>query len=220
MKRYVSLEEISDGKIYKAGDMVKTDCLGCKDCSRCCHGMGESVVLDPYDVWRLQAGLGKNLQELMAEDRIGLNVVDGVVLPYLKMSGSNEACSFLDNNGRCSIHAHRPGICRLFPLGRYYEENNFRYFLQNRECDHPKAKIKVEKWLDTPELVKYEAFINQWHSLLMHVEELLEENQEENFGKNMNLFLLKTFFLAPYDEQKNFYEQYAARSASFGEIVY
>ncbi len=52
MKRNVSLAEISDGRLYGENDMVKADCHGCKGCSKCCHGMGESIVLDPYDIYR------------------------------------------------------------------------------------------------------------------------------------------------------------------------
>ena len=114
MKRNVSLAEISDGRLYKASDMVKADCGGCNGCSRCCHGMGNSIILDPYDVYRMTTGMGKSMQELLAAS-VELNVVDGVILPNLKMQGAEEACAYLDGGGRCSIHPYRPGICRLFP---------------------------------------------------------------------------------------------------------
>ena len=126
MKRNVSLAEISDGRLYKANDMVKADCGGCNGCSRCCHGMGNSIILDPYDVYRMTTGMGKSMQELLAAS-VELNVVDGVILPNLKMQGTKEACAYLDEEGRCSIHPYRPGICRLFPLGRYYENGGFSY---------------------------------------------------------------------------------------------
>ena len=81
--------------------------------------MGTSVVLDPFDAYRMTAGTGKTFEALLAGP-LELNVVDGIILPNLKMAGEEEACSFLDQNGRCRIHAYRPGICRLFPLGRIY----------------------------------------------------------------------------------------------------
>lgn len=56
MKRNVTLEEISDGNLYEANDMVKADCQDCKGCSDCCQGMGDTVILDPLDVHRLCAG--------------------------------------------------------------------------------------------------------------------------------------------------------------------
>ena len=102
MKRNVSLAEISDGRLYKANDMVKADCGGCNGCSRCCHGMGNSIILDPYDVYRMTTGMGKSMQELLAAS-VELNVVDGVILPNLKMQGTKEACAYLDEEGRCSI---------------------------------------------------------------------------------------------------------------------
>ena len=85
MKRNVSLAEISDGRLYDINDMVKADCHGCQGCSKCCQGMGTSIILDPFDVYRLTTGLHKTIEELLA-DALELNVVDGVILPNLKMA--------------------------------------------------------------------------------------------------------------------------------------
>ena len=52
MRREQTLEEISDGKLYDSNDMVKADCHDCEGCCDCCQGMGDSVLLDPYDVYR------------------------------------------------------------------------------------------------------------------------------------------------------------------------
>ena len=52
MRREQTLEEISDGKLYDSNDMVKADCHDCEGCCDCCQGMGDSVILDPYDVHR------------------------------------------------------------------------------------------------------------------------------------------------------------------------
>ena len=65
MRREVTLEEISDGRLYEANDMVKADCQGCSGCCECCRGMGDSVILDPYDVWQLSRGLKKSPEELL-----------------------------------------------------------------------------------------------------------------------------------------------------------
>ena len=51
MERNVTMAEISDGKLYSRDDMVKAGCDDCRGCSACCHGMGNSIVLDPYDVF-------------------------------------------------------------------------------------------------------------------------------------------------------------------------
>lgn len=127
MKRNVSLNEISDGRLYDLNDLVEASCNGCKGAAVCCHGMGNSIILDPYDIYRLTTNLNLTFEELLI-DKIELNVVDGVILPNLKMAGLREGCSFLGQEGKCSIHPYRPGICRIFPLGRVYDNHDFKYF--------------------------------------------------------------------------------------------
>ena len=132
MRREQTLEEISDGKLYDSNDMVKADCHDCEGCCDCCQGMGDSVILDPYDVHRLSVGLKKPVEQLLQEC-LELGVSDGNILPHLRMTGEKEQCVFLNKEGRCSIHAVRPGFCRLFPLGRLYEDGGFKYILQIHE---------------------------------------------------------------------------------------
>lgn len=215
MKRNVSLSEISDGRLYGLNDMVKADCRGCRDCCDCCKGMGSSVILDPYDVFRLTCGLGKTMEELLCT-ALELNVVDGVVLPNLKMSGREESCFFLNREGRCSIHSLRPGICRLFPLGRYYEDGGFQYFLQTKECSKQRTKVKVSKWIDEPQVHKNREFVLAWHELLKQVEAQLLEKQEDEFCKKLNMLLLDCFYLKPYGAE-GFYEQFADRCREFNQ---
>ena len=38
MKRQVTMEEISDGKLYTSNDLVKADCDDCEGCHACCTG--------------------------------------------------------------------------------------------------------------------------------------------------------------------------------------
>ena len=211
MKRNISLDEISDGKLYDENDMVKAGCNDCKGCSSCCRGMGDSIILDPLDVFRLTTAHNKTFQELL-EVHVELGVVDGVILPHLKMTGAEEACSFLNKEGRCSIHPYRPGICRLFPLGRYYENGSFRYFLQNRECEKTnRTKVKVSKWIDTPDLKENRAFLTAWHYFLNDCEEMIQTNEDDTFRKNLNLYILNLFFIRPYEAEHDFYEQFAQR---------
>ena len=209
MKRQVDLKEISDGKLYGTNDLVKADCGDCQGCHACCCGMGQSIILDPLDVFRLTAGLGVSFEELLA-DRVELHVVDGIILPNLKMQGDEEACMFLNGEGRCSIHAFRPGICRLFPLGRYYENGSFQYFLQIHECrKENRTKVKVKKWIDTPEVKKYEKFVADWHYFLVKMEECLQKKPEK--AKEISMYILKNFYLAPYDTGQEFYQQFEKR---------
>lgn len=215
MKRQVSMDEISDGKLYTLNDMVKAGCNDCKGCSACCQGMGSSIVLDPLDVYRLCQNLGLTFEQLLVE-KLELQVVDGIVLPNLKMGGEKEQCAFLNEEGRCSIHAFRPGICRLFPLGRYYENGSFQYFLQVHECKNQnRTKVKVRKWIDTPDVAKYEKFIAEWHYFLLDLQENLQNTTNEEERKRVSMGILKEFYLIPYDADRDFYEQFEERKQKF-----
>ena len=211
MERYVRLEEISDGRLYGPNDMVRADCGDCEGCSACCRGMGNTIVLDPLDVYRISTALGAKFEEMLI-DKIDLNVVDGLILPNLKMDGEGESCVFLNSQGRCSIHDARPGICRLFPLGRYYENRSFQYFLQTNECrKENRAKIKVKKWIDTPELEKYQKFIADWHYFLKDTQEMLQRTEDEARRREISMYILTSFYVIGYREEEDFYQQVQLR---------
>lgn len=216
MERNISMEEISDGKLYGINDMVKAGCGDCRGCSDCCKGMGSSIVLDPYDIHMIKTGLNVGLEQLISEGKLELNVIEGVVLPNINMAsktaGSNEACGFLNDEGRCSIHQHRPGICRLFPLGRLYEDGSFKYFLQIHECSNQsRTKVKVKSWLDTPDIEKYQKFISDWHYFLKDVSAALAEMNDTATVQKINMYLLNMFYIKPYDAEENFYTQFYDR---------
>ena len=195
--------------------MVKVGCHDCKGCSACCCDMGESILLDPMDVWRLERNLGQSFEQLLA-GAIDLHVEDGLILPNLKMapSATGPKCSFLNEEGRCSVHPFRPGFCRLFPLGRLYENGSFQYFLQTHECKKEnRTKVKVRKWIDIPDFGKYEKFVSDWHyfakEMGQKIKSLGSEGQDKS--KALCLYVLKKFYMEPFDASVDFYEQFNKR---------
>lgn len=209
MERNMNLEEVSDGRRYGLGDLVKVGCEDCAGCSSCCQGMEDTIVLDPYDMYRLTLVLGKGFEELL-DEAFTLGLVDGLALPRLKLAGEDNRCVFLNREGRCSIHAYRPGICRLFPLGRIYEDGSCWYFLQIHECPKKnKTKVKVQKWLDTPNIRQYEHFLLQWHDLRTRLKEAVSGREGDR--KKLLMLVLKLFYQMPYDTERDFYEQFFKR---------
>ena len=141
----------------------------------------------------------------------------------------------MDEAGRCSIHPHRPGICRLFPLGRVYEDGSFRYFcihvsakntgrsrphedgsfryfLQIHECKKDnRTKVKVKKWLDTPNAARYERYINDWHYHLKDLQAEIQAANDDELAKAACMSILTLFYLTPYDTSGDFYSQFESR---------
>ncbi|MBR4027683.1 MAG: YkgJ family cysteine cluster protein [Lachnospiraceae bacterium] len=203
------LTEISDGRLYRNNDMVKIGCHDCEGCSSCCRNMGQSIWLDPYDAFQLTHYFGKTFEELL-EKEAELHVEEGLILPNLRMIGEQAPkCSFLNVENRCSIHTVRPGICRLFPLGRNYEDEKLTYFILKDAClvEH-KSKLKINKWLGVSNIKQYEKFLIEWHTLTKKLRGFFNEHMEEEvIIKSINMKFLQIFYLSPY-KSEDFYEEF------------
>lgn len=78
----------------------------CAACSRCCYH--KKIQLNPYELARLARSQRMNAPAFRER-----YVTDHVYLRQ-KPDGS---CVFLGDDG-CTVHADRPLVCRLYPLGR------------------------------------------------------------------------------------------------------
>ncbi|MCR4778698.1 MAG: YkgJ family cysteine cluster protein [Lachnospiraceae bacterium] len=221
MIRNIDINELKNAKFYEANDMARLDAGECSGCHACCCGTGDTLNLDPYDVYRLETGLSKDFKTLLAE-HLELRVADGIIMPFLKMDKEltigdvteNDACTFLNDEGRCNIHASRPAICRLFPLGRVYEEGSHKYWLMENECHKEnRTKIKIKKWLDTPDFAKYEAYIDDWHAFTSGITRQAASLPEDQL-KALNMAILQYFYFLDYDTNKDFYSQFYERLKS------
>ncbi|MBR1860297.1 MAG: YkgJ family cysteine cluster protein [Lachnospiraceae bacterium] len=234
MLRQEKLSEISDGRRYGLNDMVKADAGGCNGCSYCCETMTDTIALSPLDVFRMGRAVGKSFGELL-DGYIELNMRDGVILPNIRSGG--EGCVFLSEEKRCTIHGSRPDFCRLFPLGRLYEEDSFSYILQTGQCRKNCTKVKVKKWIDTPDYEKNRAFILSWHSLVRRIGEIVLGVRQEGEGEGKNAgkmdservcgkekqkllmtLLLEIFYARPYITD-DFYEEFEKRKKEYLEKI-
>ena len=217
-------------RTYSSGDMAKLYCKECDGCGDCCRCMGDTIELDPYDAFQLTYGLGKDFASLIGPV-VGLHENGGMVLPFMQTrpipeeeqrargmhfadGQEPEECIFLSADGRCQIHGFRPGICRLFPLGRQYAEDGRSqcYFMvEEVTCDYPKTKVRIDKWLGIPDLEEYEAFKIRWHSLVKRVQERLSTpGADEAFRRKISTLFLQEFYIKSY-LGTDFYEEVGRR---------
>lgn len=218
---------------YDFSKKVKIGCDDCRNCSKCCENMGDSIIVDPYDMWmltsnlRLENGETVSYDILISEDGpLEMRNHDGLILPNIKMvlderpghkATENGVCPFLSPQGRCTIHRIRTGLCRLYPLGRNFYPNKLTYFIldENLGC-HAKNKsyVSISEWLDIPEPAKYEAFLIKWHYLKKSTLQKLTSGEltQENAGKLMVQFIV-TFYQTSYGQ--DFYEEFNSRAKEF-----
>ena len=211
MKSIKNLDDISDGRFYGINDMVEADSGGCHGCSVCCHGVGDLVVLTPFDVFEIVNHSNVSFDEILV-DRIEMHLDDKIKLPHMRMNGESQRCSFLNTNDRCSIHGVRPNICRLFPLGRVYKEDDFKYFLQVNVCKGQKLQaIKVKKWIDIDNYHENKAFILEWYRLLKALTFRIKFIRDVEELNEINNYLLDTFYRIQLKEGENFYSAFYDR---------
>ena len=218
MLREQTLEEIYDGRFYTPDDPVPVGCEDCTGCSECCRNTGDSIILDPFDMYMLCSATGRTFTD-MIEREIEIRLVDGLILPNLMQHNDAENgpltqddhCPFLSDAGRCTIHPYRPGFCRLYPLGRYYTEDGFRYILQKDECTgREKTPVLLRDWLGIEDLETYEGFVRSWHSFRKKAERAAGFLTERSCD-SVTRYILQVFFVHPYLTDIDFYTQYEAR---------
>ena len=91
----------------------------CQACSRCCRNKG--IRVNPYEVARLAEVLATTTTEVLARW-----TTEGGSLLSARDDGT---CVFLGQGG-CTVHAGRPLVCRLYPLGRSRDADGTERFAE------------------------------------------------------------------------------------------
>jgi len=220
MEHRVNLEEISDGKLYTRNDMIKLGCDGCGGLASCCRFAEDTITLDPYDFYQFFVGEGLTFEQLYTKQQIALKPINGLLLPRLNFSKEQGTCPFLKKDGRCNIHANRPGLCRLFPLARYFEAEKLYYILQIHECPSSVTpKVKVKNWIGLAGTEQYEHFLIKWHRLILQTQERIATATDTASIGALTTALLKLFFLTPYTAEESFYLQFEDRLTQLNSIL-
>lgn len=79
----------------------------CRRCTRCCSD--KRIRVNPYETYRLSRAVGLSTTDFLARHTLE----QGTELART----DDGRCVFLGAEG-CTVHADRPLVCRLYPLGR------------------------------------------------------------------------------------------------------
>jgi len=150
------LLDVAEGR---ATLLAKKDCFRfkCTQCGGCCRN--NTILLKPYDIYRLSRSLGMTTGDFLKKHCVRYTGKDsGLPLAILRFRDNGRgACPFLVG-GRCSVHADRPSVCRLYPLGTVaLGDEGPKYYLQPVQCPgYGKGRPQtVRRWLRQAKLRKY-----------------------------------------------------------------
>ncbi len=137
MTDYKDLENL---KYLKKDDTFR---FGCDCCGKCCRNRSD-ILLNAYDIIRLQKFLGISFVDLL-HTYCELYIGENSGLPLVRLR-TDKSCPFLIHN-KCSVQSAKPTVCALFPLGRVYDGKEIRYFLQDCNCYTEPKEHLLHEWI-------------------------------------------------------------------------
>ncbi len=100
----------------------------CKRCGFCCDNT--IIQLYPFDIKNICNNLNITTAELHKNHSVFKLDKNNILRCILK---NRPKCPFNDNSN-CKIYESRPIRCRLFPLGRVFQNNEILYVLPAKKC--------------------------------------------------------------------------------------
>jgi hypothetical protein len=179
-------------------DTLHFHCFKGVDCfTRCCRDV--SIVLTPYDVLRMKRALRLGSTEFLEKYTL-LGCTKDKLLPVvlLKMDSTDRRCPFVTDEG-CSVYAHRPWACRMYPLGlaepmgSHPAERGF-YFVIHEDLCHGHGRgpeCSIREWILSQSIDTFEMMGESFRDLMM--------NEFWEKGEPLEPRKLEMYLMACYD---------------------
>lgn len=146
----------------------------CRQCGQCCHNR-DDLILTAHDIFRIARHLGVTPVEIIdkyCESYIGDESRIPVVRAKPKLHDG--VCPFL-RKGKCSIHAAKPVICAVFPLGRAYTSDNEEfYFYQKVPCGD-KNTHTVREWIREFDIPEVDSIGRLWSGFIIWLAQYMQK---------------------------------------------
>lgn len=165
--------------------MDDTFMFGCKMCGSCCRKRQEPIILTGYDVYSIAKHLGIPTIEVLKEYTECYEGSDSF-LPIVVLKERLDGSCKLLRKGHCTVQENKPLVCRLYPLGRYSQGEDFKYFKQEA-CLGKGEEIKVKDWLEQFHIFDYDKVSLLWSKLIMSAAMYMRElrlNKKDNATAN------------------------------------
>jgi Fe-S-cluster containining protein len=141
--------------------------------NRCC--LTPTVILSPYDLLRLKHGLGITSGQLRERyTRQEIEPYSNLPLVFIDAYRTPESgCPFLGAQG-CTVYAHRPAACRLFPLtmGSRLTAKGVQDYYFCRRLDYCRGldadqEWTVASWQANQGFAEYDQGRREWLEILL-----------------------------------------------------
>jgi Fe-S-cluster containining protein len=158
----------TEARVLTESDLLQLTC-GAAGCSSTCCKATAPIVLNPYEIARICKATHLSYEDLL--DILDTDRAKGFPLVMLPR---DPACHFWTATG-CRIYEARPLACRLFPLGRVFE--NDRSYIVLPEVNRcaglvPAPSRTVAAYLQEQDTSLFITMADRWIEFVSHIERL------------------------------------------------
>ena len=178
---------------FKFGCHPGVSCFG-----DCCGDV--SIVLTPYDVYRLKKRLGMTSTEFIDQHTLlPFAKEQKIPAPLLKMGADEKKkCPFFSSESGCTVYEDRPWACRMYPLGYAAPAEGevgakaFWFLLEEEGCAGFKEpmELSVADWIEGQGIEEYDEWGEFYRRLAV---DRLARSGRELDPKSMHMFFLATY---------------------------
>ena len=219
------MEKIIRDELEKNRNMelldTETFYFRCTCCGACCRKR-EDIVLNGYDVMRIQKYLGIDFMRLL-NDYCELYVgrPSGIPVLRIKPKGAKKICPFLFRS-KCKIHEVKPTVCALFPVGRataFDKESGkpeVMYFVQQTNCGAKDVSNNLQEWVRGC-ISEYDEKCGMlWNQMLRAVLAFISDIKGEISGDTYSC--LVQIMYCGYENAEDFAEEITSRIDQIKEL--
>jgi len=225
------LREITENLNAMSISIDGTFNFSCSGCGNCCKHR-EDILLNARDIFNIAKQLGMTtakVQQQYGDTYIG----QSSRIPVIRLApkGPQRICPMLVGN-RCKVHAAKPIVCALFPLGRYIACENEKgslsdskteigYVLMPTACGD-KHTITVRSWLDSFGIPVEDPFFISWHECVLAIGGLLKRMEEQQLPLKGVRWLQRVFehlLYLEYDTKEEFLPQFEANKGFLIQLI-
>ncbi|MCK9419333.1 MAG: YkgJ family cysteine cluster protein [Nitrospirae bacterium] len=158
----------ADASVLVETDLMQLTC-GTRGCDSTCCKASAPIVLNPYEIALVCRESDMSYEDLL--DVVDTERANGFPLVMLPR---DPVCHFWTENG-CRIYKARPLACRLFPIGRVYNDMQSRFVLPGQNlCDGLATEPAgtVDDYLKTQDAALQIRMADRWIDFVNEIEKL------------------------------------------------
>ena len=193
--------------------------FSCKGCGDCCRNR-EDILLSSRDIFNIAKQLRMTTGQVK-KTYCDCYIGESSRLPIIRLQpkGPFKSCPLLSGN-RCRVHAVKPSVCALYPLGRYLKNESsdetikfgseIGYLINPIYCGRDEI-ISVREWLDKFNIPVDDPFFISWYDCAATVGSFIKLMEDKNLPDDCITWVIQIvaiFLYLEYDTSQAFMPQF------------